>query len=74
MALITISGYPSSGKSRRALQIKAHLETRLADQSYDGPKLKVSVISDDTLDIGRDAYDGESTSFNTGVGGTLGWQ
>ncbi|KIM83308.1 hypothetical protein PILCRDRAFT_819556 [Piloderma croceum F 1598] len=61
MALITISGYPSSGKSRRASQIKAHLETRLADQSYDGPKLKVSVISDDTLDVGRDAY-GDSKS------------
>jgi protein KTI12 len=72
MALITISGYPSSGKTRRASQIKAHLETRLADQNYDGPKLKVSVISDDTLDIGRDAYGGECPGFNTGVGGTLG--
>jgi len=72
MALITISGYPSSGKSRRASQIKAHLETRLTDQNYNGPKLKVSVISDDTLGIGREAYGGECPSFSTGVDDTLG--
>jgi protein KTI12 len=56
MALITISGYPSSGKTRRAEQIKAALERRLEDPSYAGPKLKVVIISDDTLNIGRDAY------------------
>ena len=59
MALITISGYPSSGKTRRAVQIKSLLETRLADPSYEGPKFKVSLISDDTLNISRDAYDRE---------------
>jgi protein KTI12 len=56
MALITISGYPSSGKSRRASQIKSHLETCLADPAYEGPQLKVILISDDTLNISRDAY------------------
>lgn len=61
MALITISGYPSSGKTRRATQIRSYLETRLADPSYEGPKLKISLISDDTLDISRDAYNGECT-------------
>jgi len=75
MALITISGYPSSGKTRRAFQIKAHLETRLTDPAYDGPKFKVSLLSDDTLNINREAYNGECPSFNTilpGVGrGTL---
>jgi protein KTI12 len=64
MALITISGYPSSGKSRRAAQIKCHLETRLADSSYEGPKFKVSLVSDDTLNISRDAYNGVCASVS----------
>ncbi|KIK81342.1 hypothetical protein PAXRUDRAFT_15281 [Paxillus rubicundulus Ve08.2h10] len=56
MALITISGYPCSGKSRRAAQIKGHIEKRLADPDYTGPSLSVTVLSDDTLNIGREAY------------------
>ncbi|KAF9219157.1 chromatin associated protein KTI12 [Gyrodon lividus] len=56
MALITISGYPCSGKSRRAAQIKEHLETRLAGPDYIGPSLAVIVLSDDTLNIDRAAY------------------
>lgn len=60
MALITMSGYPSSGKSRRALQIKAHLESRIQDSSYLGPRLKVSIISDDDLSIDRRVYGGTS--------------
>ena len=59
MALITISGYPSSGKTRRAEQIKVALEKRLQDPSYAGPKLKVVTVSDDTLNISRDAYKGQ---------------
>lgn len=58
MALITISGFPSSGKSRRALQIKAHLESRIQDPNYLGPKLKVSILSDDELKIDRSVYGG----------------
>lgn len=61
MALITISGYPASGKTRRALQIKSHFETRLADADYQGPKFKVCLISDDTLSVNRDAYNGQSS-------------
>ncbi|KAG9315484.1 chromatin associated protein KTI12 [Chiua virens] len=57
MALITISGYPCAGKTRRATQIKDHLERRLADPSYTGPSLTVTVISDDALNIPRSAYD-----------------
>ncbi|KAF7970384.1 hypothetical protein HWV62_24245 [Athelia sp. TMB] len=57
MALITISGYPCSGKTRRAQQIKSQLEQRLADPTYEGPKLKVCIVSDDTLSLGRNAYD-----------------
>ncbi|KAH9839280.1 chromatin associated protein KTI12 [Rhodofomes roseus] len=56
MALITISGFPSSGKSRRAHQIKAHLESRMQEPSYSGPRLKVSIISDDELNIDRSVY------------------
>jgi protein KTI12 len=58
MALITITGYPSSGKSSRAQQLKLYLESRIADPSYDGPTLKVSVVSDDSLNISRDVYNG----------------
>ncbi|EIW83086.1 chromatin associated protein KTI12 [Coniophora puteana RWD-64-598 SS2] len=56
MALVTISGYPCSGKSRRADQIKQHLEARLDAQEYAGPKLKVVILSDDTLNIDRTSY------------------
>lgn len=58
MALITISGYPCSGKSRRAETIKASLEERLKDPSYGGLALQVVCISDDTLGLDRSAYDG----------------
>lgn len=58
MALITISGFPSSGKSRRAGQLKAHLERRLQDPSYTGPQLKVVLISDHALNIDRAVYGG----------------
>ncbi|KAK7692458.1 hypothetical protein QCA50_004083 [Cerrena zonata] len=56
MALVTITGYPSSGKSRRALQLKTHLESRLQDPNYAGPKLKVQIISDDELNLDRNVY------------------
>ncbi|TFY62553.1 hypothetical protein EVG20_g6662 [Dentipellis fragilis] len=56
MALITISGYPSSGKTKRASQIREYLETRLKDPEYAGPALTVRVLSDDILNIDRSAY------------------
>ncbi|KAI0705045.1 chromatin associated protein KTI12 [Cerioporus squamosus] len=56
MAFITISGYPSSGKTRRAEQLKQHLERRLQDPSYDGPPLKVLIVSDDSLNLPRSVY------------------
>ena len=58
MALITITGYPSSGKTRRATQLKDHLEKRLQDPGYTGPKLKVQIISDDELNLDRNVYNG----------------
>ena len=56
MALVTIAGYPSSGKTRRADQIKADLEQRFQSESC---KLKVVTLSDDTLNLSRDSYGGE---------------
>lgn len=64
MSLVTISGYPCAGKSRRATQIKDHLEKRLADPSYSGPPLNVTVISDHTLNISRTAYDGRPSTVH----------
>ena len=58
MALITITGYPSSGKSRRAQQLKEYLENKLADPEYQGPTLKLVVLSDDDLNLSRGVYDG----------------
>jgi len=58
MALITITGFPTSGKSRRAQQLKGYLESRLADPEYHGPTLTVVVLSDDSLNLSRSVYDG----------------
>lgn len=58
MALITITGYPSSGKSRRVQQLRDHLENKLVDPGYHGPTLKVVVLSDDGLNLARSVYDG----------------
>ena len=65
MALITISGYPASGKTRRAEQLQALLERKLEDPSYEGPQLKVVVLSDDALHIKRDVYDGMLKYINS---------
>jgi protein KTI12 len=58
MALITITGYPSSGKSKRAQQLKEYFENRLTDPEYQGPTLKVVILSDDNLNLTRNVYDG----------------
>jgi len=52
--LITFTGYPSSGKTRRAFQLKDHLDRRIADPSGQ----KVIVLSDDLLNLDRSSYDG----------------
>jgi protein KTI12 len=58
MALLTFSGYPSSGKTRRAIQLKLHLDRRLADPSSSNALRHVLVLSDDSLNIDRDSYNG----------------
>ncbi|KAG6813637.1 hypothetical protein H0H92_008873 [Tricholoma furcatifolium] len=57
MALVTISGYPCSGKSRRAKQICASLQSFLEDANYQGTISKVTVLSDDVLNLDRSCYD-----------------
>jgi len=57
MALVTISGYPASGKTRRALQLKSYLEERLQDPAYTGPALKVAIVSDAETKVKRCVYD-----------------
>jgi len=58
MALITLSGYPSSGKTRRAIQLKDYLDRRLADPPYNSQAQKVVLLSDDSVNIDRSSYDG----------------
>jgi protein KTI12 len=58
MALITFSGYPSSGKTRRAIQLKDYLDRRLADRPYNGQGQKVLILSDDVVNVDRSSYNG----------------
>ena len=58
MALITFSGYPSSGKTRRAILLKHYLDRRLAGPPYNGQAHKVVLLSDDSVNIDRSSYDG----------------
>ena len=56
MALITVTGFPCSGKSTRANQLKTYLEYKVS--THEGPLRRVLVLSDDTLNIERAVYDG----------------
>ena len=66
MALVTISGFPSSGKSTRAAQIKQFLEDKLGQPDYDGPALTVHVLDDDSLNLDRSVYNGRPTHASIG--------
>ena len=59
MALVTISGFPASGKTRRAEQLQRLLKQKMEDPAYGGPHFKVVVLSDDSLHIKREVYNGE---------------
>ncbi|KAI9753062.1 MAG: hypothetical protein M4579_005361 [Chaenotheca gracillima] len=62
MPLLLISGYPKSGKTRRARQIEEFCNNKLSallESPQPSPKLarlKVQYISDDTLSISRNVY------------------
>jgi protein KTI12 len=61
MALITICGYPCSGKSTRAQQIQTYLQSKLSEPDYAGPQLKLTTISDETLSLPRSVYNESKT-------------
>jgi hypothetical protein len=50
MALVTLSGYPCSGKTTRALALQALLESE---------SLPVTLINEELLNLAVEAYDGQ---------------
>ncbi|KAL1593475.1 kti12, chromatin associated [Nothophoma quercina] len=58
MPLVLISGYPSAGKTTRALQLKEYCESKIAGTSADAraSRLKVHLINDQTLGVSRSVY------------------
>ncbi|KAF9951105.1 hypothetical protein BGZ65_006186 [Modicella reniformis] len=64
MPLVIISGLPTSGKTKRALELKEFFEARLASQSQDesGSKTKdyrIHIINDESLNLNK------HVSYNT---------
>jgi protein KTI12 len=51
-------GYPSAGKTTRALQLKENFEARIASASADArvSRLKVHLINDQSLGVSRSVY------------------
>ncbi|KAF2470096.1 chromatin associated protein KTI12 [Lindgomyces ingoldianus] len=58
MPLVLVSGYPSSGKTTRAIQLKAFFESKIANSPTDArvARLKVHHINDQTLGLSRHVY------------------
>jgi protein KTI12 len=60
MALVTITGLPCSGKSRRALEIKQYFESQQS-------QLEIIILSDHTLNIDPTVYDGLFEFLSLGI-------
>lgn len=58
MALVTISGFPCVGKTRRAHELKAFFDAKLA-AGEGGPVTSVVIVDDESVHVTRAAYDGE---------------
>lgn len=60
MAMITLAGYPASGKTTRANELISYLERRLADPSTPPAfaRLKPVPINDESLSLPKSVYDG----------------
>lgn len=56
MPLIIITGFPSSGKTQRANEIKEFLSKRLEQENK---SFRIHVINDESLHIAKDAYNGK---------------
>jgi protein KTI12 len=56
--LVLLSGYPSAGKTTRALQLKQLFEAKIASSPADArvSRLKVHHINDQTLGVSRSVY------------------
>jgi protein KTI12 len=59
MALVTLVGYPCSGKTRRAAELAKYFEARLSDPAHSGPKFSVVVVDDESNHVSRSVYDGK---------------
>ncbi|GAA5915621.1 hypothetical protein JCM6882_002363 [Rhodosporidiobolus microsporus] len=59
MAMITLAGYPCSGKSTRAQELVSYLERRLADPSTPPQfaRLQPVVVNDESLGLAKSVYD-----------------
>jgi protein KTI12 len=60
MALVTISGFPCSGKTTRAREIAAYFEKRAAEVAALSAtaKFDVVVVDDEGCHVTRASYDG----------------
>lgn len=56
--LLVISGFPSAGKTTRALQLKAFFESKIAGESPDSrsSRLKVHLVNHESLGLPRGVY------------------
>ncbi|KAJ2815794.1 kti12, chromatin associated [Coemansia sp. 'formosensis'] len=51
-----MTGYPSSGKSTRALELKQLFEAKLSEPAHQHRRLTVQIINDASLGVTHDAY------------------
>ncbi|KAA8621697.1 Protein kti12 [Pyrenophora tritici-repentis] len=58
MPLVLISGFPSAGKTTRAVQLKDYFESKITNAPADArvSRLKVHLINDQTLGVSRIVY------------------
>lgn len=61
MPLIIITGYPSSGKTQRANEIKEYLSERLQQE---GKSFRIHIINDESLHVPKEAYKGKEKKNN----------
>ena len=57
MALVTVVGYPCSGKTRLSESLVEYIQNRFKDPEYAGKKLDVVHVNDDNSHVSRSVYD-----------------
>lgn len=58
MALVTISGFPCAGKTKRAQELKQYFDDKLKAGEA-GPITSVTIVDDESVHVTRASYDGE---------------